>query len=95
MFSRLPLPDVTIADFIAAGDQCGCNPLSSATTPDTCGAAIDVPDMKTYESSFAAKILAPGAAMSGCFCKEAGRSQGEIRWVGIHDGLDHGFLVLP
>jgi hypothetical protein len=55
-----------MADFIAAGDQSGCMALSSATMPDTCGAAIDVPDMISYELSFAAKMLAPGAAMSGC-----------------------------
>jgi hypothetical protein len=42
------LPEVMMADFIAAGDQCGCRALSSATTPDTCGAAIDVPDMIPY-----------------------------------------------
>ncbi|KAH0460928.1 hypothetical protein IEQ34_008503 [Dendrobium chrysotoxum] len=34
---------VMIADLIAAGDQSGCNFFNSAATPDTCGAAMEVP----------------------------------------------------
>ena len=56
---------VTIADLMIAGDQSGCNALSNAATPDTCGHAIEVPDMNWYESLTAAKILDPGAATSG------------------------------
>ena len=55
-----------MADFSAAGDQFGCNAFSSATMPDTCGVAIDGPEPNTYASFMAAKMLAPGAAMSGC-----------------------------
>jgi hypothetical protein len=55
-----------IADFSAAGDQVGCRAFSSAMMPATCGAAIDVPDVNSLEPLFAAKMLAPGAAMSGC-----------------------------
>ena len=55
-----------MADFRAAGDQFGCRAFSSATTPDTCGVAIDVPEPITYASFMAPNMLAPGAAMSGC-----------------------------
>lgn len=55
-----------IADFSAAGDQFGWIAFSSATMPATCGVAIDVPDLILYEFPCAAKMLAPGAAMSGC-----------------------------
>jgi hypothetical protein len=58
-------PVVTIADLMIAGDQSGCNALSNAATPDTCGHAIEVPDMNLYESLIAAKIMDPGAATSG------------------------------
>ncbi len=34
---------VAIAERIAAGDQSGCASVSSAATPATCGAAIEVP----------------------------------------------------
>ena len=54
-----------MADFIAAGDQVGCKALSKATIPDTCGAAADVPSAVLYESLNAAKILTPGAVISG------------------------------
>jgi hypothetical protein len=60
------LPVVMMADFSAAGDQLGCSAFSSATMPDTCGVAIDVPEPNAYASFMAAKMLAPGAAMSGC-----------------------------
>ncbi|CAA6666756.1 unnamed protein product [Spirodela intermedia] len=60
------IPVVRMADFIAAGDQVGCKDLRSATIPDTCGAAIDVPSLKPYESPAAARMLTPGAVMSGC-----------------------------
>jgi hypothetical protein len=60
------LPEVIMADFSAAGDHCGCRAFSRAMIPATCGAAIDVPDLNTYASFSAAKMLAPGAAMSGC-----------------------------
>ena len=55
-----------MADFRAAGDQFGCRAFSSATTPDTCGVAMDVPEPITYASFMAPNMLAPGAAMSGC-----------------------------
>ena len=55
-----------MADFSADGDQFGCNAFSSATMTDTCGVAIDGPEPNTYASFMAAKMLAPGAAMSGC-----------------------------
>jgi hypothetical protein len=58
-------PVVTIADLMIAGDQSGCNALSNAATPDTCGHAIEVPDLNVYGSLTAAKILDPGAATSG------------------------------
>jgi hypothetical protein len=44
MYTEL-LPVVTMADFIAAGDQSGWRALSSAAMPATCGAAMDVPDI--------------------------------------------------
>jgi len=34
------------ADFRAAGDQSGCTDLSKATTPDTWGQDMDVPEEK-------------------------------------------------
>lgn len=55
-----------MADFSAAGDQLGCRAFSSATTPATCGVAIDVPEANAYVPFTAAKMLNPGAAMSGC-----------------------------
>lgn len=60
------LPVVTMADFSAAGDQSGCRAFSSTMMPATCGVAIDVPEKSAYESFLAAKMLAPGAATSGC-----------------------------
>lgn len=60
-----------MADFSAAGDQFGCNAFSSATMPDTCGAAVDVPVINSYASFTAAKMLDPGAAMSGCYGSKA------------------------
>lgn len=39
-------PVVTIADFMAEGDQVGCEALINATIPAMCGVAIDVPDSK-------------------------------------------------
>ena len=60
------LPVVMMADFSAAGDQFGCRAFSSATMPATCGVAIDVPEPNAYSSSLAARMLTPGAAMSGC-----------------------------
>nr|GLL38853.1 Os03g0158800 [Ipomoea trifida] len=66
-------PVVTIADFIAVGDQSGWAALSSATIPATCGVAIDVPLRKLYVlirtagslGTYAANIFVPGAAISG------------------------------
>ena len=55
-----------IADFSAAGDQFGCRAFKSAMMPATCGVAIDVPDIISEEFTVAARMLAPGAAMSGC-----------------------------
>lgn len=68
------------ADLIAAGLQVGWIALRRATMPDTWGQDMDVPDsiLKSSEnSSFSittgdaagdqeAKMLTPGAAMSGC-----------------------------
>ena len=64
---------------MAAGDQVGRNDLMYAAAPETCGAAIDVPDWKTYFNVLlspsasegeaigdqAARISTPGAAKSG------------------------------
>ena len=68
------LPVVTIADFIAAGDQSGCFALSRATIPETCGVAIEVPDCKANplgymgsKGELAARMPASGAPISGCF----------------------------
>ena len=58
---------VTRADLISAGDHSGCTDLSKATIPATCGAAIDVPDMIAKELPNDAKMLTPGAAISGWF----------------------------
>lgn len=60
------VPVVTNADLIMAGDQSGWSDFSNAATPDTWGHAIDVPDMILYEFFTAAKMLDPGAAISGC-----------------------------
>jgi hypothetical protein len=42
------LPVVMMADFTAAGDQFGCRAFSSATTPATCGVAVDVPEREVF-----------------------------------------------
>lgn len=69
---RVKLPVVTRADLIAAGDQSGCAILRSATIPETCGVAIEVPESKAYPFSWkwnlgaiAANMSTPGAATSG------------------------------
>lgn len=59
------IPVVTMADFISAGDQSGCNDLSNATIPVIWGAAIDVPDLNPKLFPNDAKMLTPGAAISG------------------------------
>ena len=66
-------PVVTMADLKAAGDQSGCKDLRSAITPEITGAAIDVPERITNPPALrvslgdvAAKMLTPGAAISGC-----------------------------
>ncbi|KAH0458128.1 hypothetical protein IEQ34_013443 [Dendrobium chrysotoxum] len=63
---------VIIADLIAAGDQLGYLFLKSATTPDTCGVAMDVPLRKLNLDpvgptgfGHAARMLTPGAITSG------------------------------
>ena len=71
------LPVVTSADFTAAGLQLGCIDLRRATTPEICGQDIEVPesilkftdpmaDDMAAAGVHAAKMLTPGAAMSGC-----------------------------
>jgi hypothetical protein len=71
------LPVVTRADFTAAGLQLGCIDLRRATTPETCGQDIEVPesilkftgpmaDDMEAAGVHAAKIFTPGAAISGC-----------------------------
>jgi hypothetical protein len=71
------LPVVTSADFTAAGLQLGCIDLRRATTPEMCGHDIEVPesilkftdpmaDDMAAAGVHAAKMLTPGAAMSGC-----------------------------
>jgi len=71
------LPVVTSADFTAAGLQLGCIDLRRATTPEMCGQDIEVPesilkftdpmaDDMAAAGVHAAKMLTPGAAMSGC-----------------------------
>lgn len=68
------------ADLIAAGLHFGCAALSRATTPDIWGQDMDVPDSILKSKGRAslsimageaagdqeAKMLTPGAAMSGC-----------------------------
>ena len=84
IFFFLVLPVVMRADLIAAGDQWGCADLRRATTPDTWGHDIEVPDRKFQFTDrlsignevggtlggHAANILIPGAVMSGCFVKD-------------------------
>lgn len=71
------LPVVTSADFTAAGLQLGCSDLRRATTPEMCGQDMEVPesilkltdpmaDDTAAAGVHAAKMLTPGAAMSGC-----------------------------
>jgi hypothetical protein len=71
------LPVVTSADFTAAGLQLGCIDLRRATTPEMWGQDIEVPesilnftdpmaDDMAAAGVHAAKMLTPGAAMSGC-----------------------------
>ena len=48
--------------------QVGCACLTSAATPATCGAAIDVPDIAVAlfpDPTSVEKMLTPGAVMSG------------------------------
>lgn len=85
------LPVVMMADFSAAGDQFGCRVFSSATMPATCGVAIDVPEPNAYSSSLAARMLTPGAAMSGCE-RTQGCSELAALWL-RHQG-HHTFLCL-
>lgn len=42
------VPVVIMADLMAEGDQSGWNDLMYAAVPATCGAAMEVPDMKLY-----------------------------------------------
>src|SRR6266516_1912792 len=73
----LPLPDVRFglavlsssalvaAMFLASS---GCSDQSRATTPTTCGPAIEVPPRLRYDVSlvlYEDRLLTPGAAMSG------------------------------
>ena len=57
-----------ITALISAGLQVGCSCRSSVATPETCGAAIDVPENWTDSlpvPTAAAAMLRPGAEMSG------------------------------
>ena len=61
------------ADFTCAGVQVGCFWSSSATPPDTCGAAMLVPESVAYSPRGAAeRIPDPGAETSGFSCSESG-----------------------
>jgi len=75
-----------IADLMAAGLQSGWRALSSPAMPATCGHDMEVPDSalkRTRRSSKAspvgparpvnaARMLTPGAVMSGCQQRRAG-----------------------
>src|SRR2546430_1488893 len=53
---------------ISAGDHAGCACLASAATPETCGAAIDVPDNDSCRLPLPTSVEIvglPGAVMSG------------------------------
>src|SRR6476469_6965475 len=69
-FTTLPAV-VIMADFTMAGDQDGFLPRSSAPKPATCGAAMDVPDMKPKFAppepigETPARTATPGAETSG------------------------------
>src|SRR4051794_8244766 len=63
--------DVISDDLIAIGVQFGCSCLSSAPSPDTCGADMDVPLSRLYSrpacpgGATAARMSWPGAMTSG------------------------------
>lgn len=63
-------PVVITADLIAAGDQLGCTALIKATNPVTWGQDMEVPErilnfIFLATGDHAAKILSPGAMISG------------------------------
>src|SRR6476469_3518553 len=80
-FTTLPAV-VIMADFTMAGDQDGFLPRSSAPKPATCGAAMDVPDMKPKFAppepigETPARTATPGADTSGFSRSDAVASSG-------------------
>lgn len=74
------IPVVIRADLMAAGDHSGWKLLTYAAAPATWGQAIEVPEsmsnlenrlsplipVRDDNSEYAASMLSPGAAMSGC-----------------------------
>ena len=71
-----------MADFTVAGDHAGFLPSSSAPKPATCGAAMEVPDMKPNLApsepigETPARTATPGAATSGFSRSESVASSG-------------------
>ena len=60
----------TSADFTSSGGSPGCSWRSSAAAPATCGAAIEVPDIRYSPGAYSAfgtveRISTPGATRSG------------------------------
>ncbi len=85
-----------ISALIRAGDQVGCNCRSSVATPETCGAAIEVPEsaMPSVPVATAAEMMSPpGAETSGFSALETRAGPSDVKSVmrsskpGITDGV--------
>src|SRR4029078_2550089 len=91
-------PRLTRADLMAIGDQVGCSALTSAAIPAMCGAAIEVPLMKSYVRSWldagatAARTSTPGAEMSGLTTSPSPRVDGPREEKDTTSGT---WVVLP
>lgn len=91
-----------MADLIAEALQVGLLDLMLAARPETCGHDMEVPDTKLYSGGFfpfgaavvsfpihAARMLAPGAAISGC------KEEKRLVMFKNNDSYLYFFILLP